>query len=192
MFDKVIIKGGACVGKDVFARYLVENHGFHQISFASPIYKIAKENFGMVSKDRPLIQVIGQKFREIDPDVWVKLAMNEAMKYPRVVISDCRQANEYMHAVANGFVPIEVVSDMSIRIQRAIERDGVEPDVSRWSHESEIGADGFRYPITITNNGTEEEYHGNIHAAVISGVYDQSVREILAPIQELCKQYKMY
>lgn len=137
----------------------MEKHGFTKITFATPIYKIAREYFGMTTKDRVLLQSIGQKFREIDPDIWIKAAFKEAEKYEKVVIADCRQENEYIYAVKNGFTPIRVRADLDIRIQRCIDRDGIYPNIDDWENSSEIGADDFEYIVEIINNGNKYELY---------------------------------
>jgi cytidylate kinase len=59
-------------GKDTIADYLVEKYNYTKISFAGPIYTIAKNYFNMTSKDRVLLQSIGQGFRSLDKKVWIK------------------------------------------------------------------------------------------------------------------------
>lgn len=113
----------------------------------------------MTTKDRVLLQSIGQKFREIDPDIWIKAAFKEAEKYERVVIADCRQENEYIYAVKNGFTPIRIFADLDIRIQRCVDRDGIQPNIEDWENSSEIGADDFEYIVEIINNGNLYELH---------------------------------
>jgi dephospho-CoA kinase len=168
MKNKIIINGRACAGKDEVADYLVNKYGFTKISFATPIYDIAYRYFNMKDKDRKLLQAIGQQFREIAPDVWVKYAFKKAQQTDKVVVVDCRQANEYKHAIAHGFYPIKVVADHDIRVQRAIKRDGGYPDTSLWENSSETGADNFDY-IEIKNNWTLLELHRKIDEIISEG-----------------------
>lgn len=162
MKNKIIINGRACSGKDEIADYLVEKYGYIKISFATPIYEIAREYFEMTNKDRKLLQLIGEAMRSIDSDVWVKYAFKVANELDKVVIADLRRENEYTHAVKNGFTPIRVQADYDIRIERCIKRDGQYPDTSLWEDEVETGADNFTYEYEITNNGTLEELHRQI------------------------------
>jgi len=156
--NKILINGRSLAGKDTIADYLVEKYGFTKISFATPIYELAERFFGMKIKNRFILQQIGQKFREIDPDVWVKYAFKEAEKYEKVVLVDVRQANEYIYGVNNGFIPLRVSADFDLRVQRAIERDGGYPDTSLWENDSETGADNFKY-IELDNNGKKEDMY---------------------------------
>jgi cytidylate kinase len=156
--NKIIINGRACSGKDVVGDYLVDKYGYKKVTFADGIYKIAYEYFGMTIKDRKLLQTIGQKFREIDPEVWIKAAFNEADKYEKVVISDCRQMNEYLISQEKGYYPIRVHAALATRIKRCIERDGIYPNIEQWVSESETGADGYSYH-PVANDGSKEDLY---------------------------------
>jgi cytidylate kinase len=150
---KIMINGRAGAGKDTIADYLVEKYGYTKISFATPIYDIARNLFGMKEKDRKLLQEIGQSMRKIKSDIFVEYAYEKAREYDNVVIADVRQENEYLYGRANGFMPIKAEAPFDMRVQRCLERDGVMPDTSLWNNESENGADGFKYYV-INNVGT--------------------------------------
>lgn len=158
MIDKVILNSRAGGGKDTFADFLVDNYGFKKITFAEGIYDIAYKYFGMTYKNRELLQNIGQKMREVDPLVWVKYAFKQAEQYEKVVISDCRQRNEYSFGLEKGFLPIHIDVKRDLRIKRLEERDGFYPDLSLLENESEVGADGLDY-ITVDNNGSLEDLY---------------------------------
>lgn len=157
----IMINGRAGVGKDVVADYLVDKYNFTKISFAEPIYQIARDLFGMEVKDRKLLQDIGQKMREIDPNVWVKYAYKKAKQYDNIVISDIRQANEYLEGIKENFFAIKLVSDLDIRIDRLRKRDGIEPDTNLLENDCETGADDFYY-YEIENNGNLEDLYKKI------------------------------
>lgn len=163
-----MINGRACSGKDFLADYLVEKYDYVKLSFATPIYEIAYNLFYMKSKDRDLLQKIGQKMREIDPDVFVKWTLNDINKFKKVVIADCRQKNEYEFCKNKGFTTIRISSDLEVRIQRAIKRDSTYPDIQAWENESETGADNFKYDFEVKNNGAPEYIYG-ICDNIISG-----------------------
>lgn len=149
--DKILLNGRGASGKDTVADYLVSNYGYTKIAFADGIYTIAYDLFGMTSKDRKLLQDIGQKMREIDPSVWVKDTYKRAEQLERVVISDCRQHNEYVEGIEQGYIPIRVSCDVEERIRRLEKRDGFPPDVSLLDNETENGADNGTF-IELTNN----------------------------------------
>lgn len=176
MLNKVLINGRGGSGKDEFADYLVENYGFKKISFADGIYDIAYKYFGMTYKDRALLQAIGEKMREIDPLIWVNTAFREAKQYDRVVISDCRRANEYQVGLENGFLPIRIKADLDKRIERLEKRDGFYPDLSLLENESETGADGLFF-IDVDNNGTLDELFEQVENLIKSD-WDSTIKNI--------------
>lgn len=181
MHKRILVAGRAGVGKDSLADYLVEKYGFKKIAFADPIYKIAREYFGMKIKNRWLLQQIGQKFREIEPSVWVNYAFKEAEKYDKVVISDCRQANEYQIGIKKGFLPIRVNADLNIRIKRLEKRDGKYPDLSLLENESETGADGYKY-IEVDNNGRFKDLYQQIDE-IMNREYDGYLEALRKELQ---------
>ena len=163
----ILINGRAGAGKDLIAEYLCDKYGYMQLAFADPIHDIAREVFGMEVKDRALLQDIGQKMREINPDVWVNYTERIANAFNdegySVVISDCRQANEYDRFVKNqnyNYLPIRVNADLEDRIQRLIDRDG-KTDVDRLENQSETGADNRAY-LEIDNNGSVEDLYSTL------------------------------
>lgn len=175
--NKILINGKAGSGKDTFADYLVENYGFKKIAFADGIYEIARKYFGMETKDRKILQLIGQKMREIDPMIWVNSAFDLAKKYDKVVISDCRQKNEYDMGIKEGFLPIRIEADTITRIDRLHKRDGIYPDITLLENESETGADGLEF-IPVDNNGSFEDLYKQIDE-----ILDTDYSQTLALIQ---------
>lgn len=158
---RLLINGRACAGKDTIGDYIALIYGFKKISFAEYIYKIARELFGMKEKNRKLLIDIGDKMREIDPDVFVKYLLRNIKNNEDYVISDCRRNNEYKLCTNAGFVPIRVTADLNLRIDRAIKRDGHYPNIDLWEGHSETGADDFEY-YEIENDGTIEELYNKI------------------------------
>ena len=65
-----------------YMRYGTEEDVVHRFSLADPVKEIAINYFGMPvnKKDRKLLQQIGQKFRSIEENVWVRL-MIEKVEY---------------------------------------------------------------------------------------------------------------
>ena len=56
-------------------------------SFASGVREVARNVFGM-TKNRELLIQIGNKMREIDPDVWAKRVIREADNHPFCLVDD--------------------------------------------------------------------------------------------------------
>ena len=107
---RIAICGPAGSGKSTLANHLVENYGFVKYSFAATIKDLARELFDMEDKDRSLLQAIGGQMRMIDPEVWVRYAMNqiEGDAHENVVIDDLRHTNEALWCRANDFAIVKL------------------------------------------------------------------------------------
>lgn len=99
--------------------------------------------------------------RMINPNIWIDYTFNQEEYHEKIVISDCRQENELLRGMELGYFPIRVVADLDKRIQRVTERDDAVPDLSRFNHEAEKGADKYEM-FTIDNNGTLRDLHKQI------------------------------
>lgn len=162
---KIALTGKMRSGKDTVANYFLYNdEGWsNQIAFGDEIKSIAKLYFPeMVAQGKPreIYQSIGQHFRGIDNDVWVK-ALDKTMNFlmlageDNFVISDVRQMNEYEYLKANDFTVIKIEADDELRKERTIQAGDVfEP--SHFYHETEIAVDSIPYDYLITNNDTLE------------------------------------
>ena len=141
------------------------------VKFAQPLYDIQEYIYDRVSdvhvrsssfvKDRLLLQWLGTEWGRgtIDKDLWVKLwiaAVEDARrKDPSAIIvcDDCRFDNE-----------AEVVKSIGgIIVKISTSRNGERIDTSRAAHASESGiSDEFVHYI-VENNGTLEEYQGQLN-----------------------------
>ena len=96
---KLAISGKIASGKTTFAANICENEEFVKLSFASPIYDIARDYFGMTTKDRALLNQIGESCRAIDPHVWIKAFIKKAEELEAegksVVCDDLRTEDEH-------------------------------------------------------------------------------------------------
>lgn len=118
----------------------------------------------MQQKNRNLLQIIGEKLREIDPYVWINYTFRKAdvalnQKVP-VVVSDMRKIEEYSVGMHKGYVPIRVVCDRDTAIQRIIKRDGF-CDESLLDKPVETGTRDIQM-LEIDNNGTIEDLYKQI------------------------------
>jgi len=170
---KLALVGKLRSGKSTAAQYLTLFYDFQQFAFADPLKRYLHEIFPHVPREpkpRALYQAFGQKLRELDLDVWVNLTMHKIDEYlrqhacdcnplkPRVVVTDCRQQNEYDRLRAAGFKFIRVNADDELRIRRALEA-GDKFTAEDLSHETELLVDMFPVDYEVLNNGSTAELY---------------------------------
>jgi hypothetical protein len=175
---KLALCGRLRSGKDTAAKYLTLFYDFQPFAFADPLKRYLHEIFPHVPREpkpRRLLQLFGQKMREIDPDVWINLTMRQIDEYlrqhacdcsplkPRVVVTDCRQQNEFDRLRAAGFVFVRINADDELRIRRALEA-GDDFTAEDLAHETELLIDSFDVDYEVYNNGTTSELYEQIDA----------------------------
>lgn len=150
----IALVGRAWAGKTTVAEMLID-YGFIRASIARPLKNIAWELFGARKKDRKLLQAIGTKMREIDPDVWINYCLRyiEAYRPHPVAIDDCRYLNEAAELRASGFKIVRVV------------RPNV-TDPTAGNHPSEIEQDQIAPDFTIINDGGLADLHKAVKGVV--------------------------
>jgi hypothetical protein len=175
---KLALCGRLRSGKDTAADYLTLFYDFQPFAFADPLKRYLHEIFPHVPREpkpRALYQAFGQKLRELDPDVWINLTMRQIDDYlrqhtcdrcepvlkPRVLISDCRQQNEFDRLRAEGFVFIRINADEKLRIQRATEA-GDNFTLDDLAHETELLVDMFSVDYEVLNNGSTTELYAQL------------------------------
>jgi len=111
---KISFSGKAGSGKDVSVKYLIDKYGGKKISFSKPIYDIlyyAQNICGFKQeKDRKFLQWIGTEWgRNINPDIWVELAVKNLPKEDNIYVSDVRFLNEFYILKKKGFISIKII-----------------------------------------------------------------------------------
>jgi hypothetical protein len=158
---RIMIAGKKGTGKDECAKYLQLKYGGQLISFAQPLYDMMYYSQGKLDipthKDRTYLTTMGDYFRSIDPSIFVNTCfrtVNRLREDVNVYITDGRYSNELDKGRENGFYLIQVIANNKIRQVRR-PNEAVDD-----AHSSENGypAD-YNFDITITNNGTLEEFH---------------------------------
>lgn len=175
---KLALCGRLRSGKDTAAQYLTLFYDFQPFAFADPLKRYLHEIFPHVPREpkpRALYQAFGQKLRELDPDVWVNLTMHKIDEYlrqytcdcsplkPRIVVTDCRQRNEYARLKDAGFKFIRVNAPDELRIRRAVEA-GDNFTVHDLTHETELLVDSFDVDYEVHNDRTPEYLYGQLDA----------------------------
>ena len=111
---KISFCGKAGSGKDISVKYLIDKYGGEKIYFSKPIYDIlyyAQNVCGFkLEKDRKFLQWIGTEWgRNINPNIWVELAIKDLPKEGNVYVSDVRFLNEFYTLKKKGFISIKIV-----------------------------------------------------------------------------------
>lgn len=156
----VLVSGKMGSGKSAFAKYLVDNERAEVRRFADPVYQIARDVFGMIKKDRNLLQGIGAKMREIDPEVYAK-AFVRRVRYGDdrlVVADDLRFPNEFDMAkrvFGSDVVTVRITADHAKRLAKLEELYG-EVTPEQLNDVSETALDGYvmqgRFDVSAFNS----------------------------------------
>lgn len=169
---KIAIIGKMRSGKDTAGDYLVDLHDFKRFAFGDEIGRIIKRYFPQAhdnGKPRHHYQLIGQTFRQLDPDVWINALDTDlffrSTKNDNVVITDVRQQNEVEYLKSKGFVILKIETDEPIRLQR-IANEGDRFDPKTLQHETETAVDNLPYDYLIKNNGTPVSFLYKIEGLV--------------------------
>lgn len=150
------------VGKDEACSYLSNKYDGEKISFASPIYDIqtyAQLRCGFSNeKDRQFLQYVGTEWaRKKDPDVWIRLAINDSPKEGNVFLSDLRFQNEFYALKKEGW--------HCVKIDRSFSDIEKRKGTGSVSHESETSLDSLNeteWDYVIKNNDTIENFHNSL------------------------------
>lgn len=147
---RIAFMGKICSGKSTLCKYLQQlQPEFVVLSFAGKIKEIANDLFDMKFKDRQLLQQIGSKMRDIDPDVFSKYLIKQSNKYKFVLVDDARYPNEIKYLKENGFILIKLIITPELQKTRIHELYGNKSDehLSRLHHPSEVLQDTIKKEI---------------------------------------------
>lgn len=158
---KIAVAGNIRSGKDTLSDYFIEMNNLHQLAFAEGIADVIDRYFPDARKNgkpRKHYQVIGQAFRELNPDIWVEWLDAELKKYPdipNIIVTDLRQPNEYDYLAKNGFTIVKVEADFEIRKERAL-KAGDNFNIEAFNHETEMHIAAMPCDYLVSNNDTLE------------------------------------
>ena len=125
LYPNISLYGAPGAGKSTAGAF-VQQLGFMLVSFAGYHkggLRDVVRRMGLNPDDRPTINHVGMKMRDLDPDVWVRSALTEVerVNYEHmmpVVMDDMRGDNEWNQLRARGFVMIHLVVDNAVREER--------------------------------------------------------------------------
>lgn len=168
---KIILFGKIRSGKDTVGEMLIENYGFNRLAFGDEIGWIIKRYFPNAfdnGKPRHHYQFIGQQFRQLDADIWIKELLRKAEvlehmtgKPANIVVTDARQLNEAEKLKEQGYIVVKVVANDEIRIDRMKKAgDNFSPEMLE--HETEKQVDLVQPDYVVPNNGTLEDLQENV------------------------------
>ena len=118
---KIAITGKMCSGKTTLSKYLLSiEPRFQVFSFGKKVKDIASELFQMDPnfKNRSLLTSIGQKMREIDPDVWANYIIQQTKDLNYCLIDDLRYQNEYELLAKEGWKIIQLKVSKELQEER--------------------------------------------------------------------------
>jgi dephospho-CoA kinase len=159
-FNKIAVVGRIRSGKNTFSDYITEHYGHKQFAFGEGIKEVIKRYFPEAiasKKPRKHYQVIGQSFRELNPEIWIEILQEKLEdhyeyhgEYP-VLVNDLRQINEYQALKLAGFTVVKVEASEEIRIKRIMDSGDIfSPE--QLKHSTELQAEACPYDYLVTNN----------------------------------------
>ena len=157
---KVALCGKMASGKTTIADSLPTQTEFSKYSLGGKVKEVAYEVFGMDPefKNRHLLQQIGMKMREIEPDVWIEAVMLQVARDEAVnaVVDDVRFVNEAKKFKDNGWTLIKLDIPDNLQVDRLKKTypDNWEDHVSNRHDPSEaevdqIPEDWFDFIVTV-------------------------------------------
>lgn len=166
---KIAIAGRMASGKTTLAKALAKHWEGEILSLGGKVKEVGKDLFGMVEKDRPLLQQIGMKMREIRPDVWIDY-MNRTIdedfaadKYDVAIVDDVRFINEAEKLSAQGWRIVR------LHIEEDLQRERLERTYPDW----EVHWDNRADPSETEVSQIPEDYIWlNIMASDSDAVFD--------------------
>ena len=144
MVFNIAFSGSMVSGKTTAANYAREKHPESVVlSFADPIYEIARKYWGMAHKDRDLLIFIGESWRKRSPTIWVDIMLREIIKYNEqglsVFIDDLRLPAEFDALVENGVHMVRLNISEQEQVKRLKENypETYEEHLKKTLHETE-------------------------------------------------------
>lgn len=175
---KVALFGKIRSGKDTVGKILIKEYGFQRFAFGDGIGEIIDKYFPearVYGKPRKHYQHIGQKLRELNPNVWINYLLQTVWESGRasrvsgdefnVVITDGRQLNEAEKMKKEGYLIIKVTTPDELRVERMKALGDIfEPEDLQ--HETELQVDLIQPDVEIINDGSLEDLKDRVQAVL--------------------------
>lgn len=161
---KIAITGRMRSGKDTVAAYIGHHYSHTLMGFGEGVADVIATYFPEAwadGKPRKHFQVIGQGFRQLNPDIWVDDLVRRMKGLDRVVVTDLRQQNEYERLKQLGFTILKVEAGEAERIER-IKAAGESVDYDTLHHETEESVDSLPFDYLISNNATLDDLYRQV------------------------------
>jgi len=151
---RIALCGKICAGKSHVAKLLANKYNLEIFSFAAKIKEIAKDLFGMITKDRKILQQIGDKMREIDEKVWIKYLIKQMEGKNNIIIDDLRLQNEVDFLKKNGFTIIRLNVDLDTQMTRLqdLYPETYKLHQKRFTHRLETSADKLNVDYDVVSD----------------------------------------
>lgn len=134
--QNIIIFGEMGSGKSTAAKYLCDNYRYTKLSLGEKIHSEC-ELYG--KHDREHLQKYGQMMRQVfGESIWCDYLIKRSLGIDKIVIDDARQINEYNYFTNLGYLPIAVITNRELRINRLSKRVNYEINPETFNHETEI------------------------------------------------------
>jgi len=155
--NRIALSGKMCSGKSTVAEYLKFKYGFEIVSFADELKRIARDVFELHSKNRRVLQKLGEEMRGLDPDIWIRPVLWKItdLRDRPIVIPDLRYLNEAETLASIDFAIVRVQVDIPTQRGRAIRFYG-EGDLKRAGHISEIELDDYNFDYVLDGSLTKD------------------------------------
>ena len=151
---KIAICGPICSGKTYLSNYLSTQYNLEKYSFGDKVKDIATDLCNMDYKDRPLLQTISDKMKEIDPDIWAKYVVRKIKHLDNIIIDDLRFVNEARYLQELGFTIIKLTIDPDTQRDRIMRKYILhyQIHIDNLHHNSEQDYNNIKVDYSLVSN----------------------------------------
>lgn len=144
---RIALSGKSGTGKSGLADYLVRMHSCVKLSTSESCRRISRLMFG--DEQRHHLNAIGDAFRSIDENIWVKSLTRDLAPSTGVVLDSVRHASEAMFLRSIGFEIWRTEVSEEERRHRLSGRPAEDGSAALRSHPSETELDDFEFDFVF-------------------------------------------